>query len=155
MARIEQFEDLLSWQRTRELTRVIYQISRQGNFARDFVLRDQMRRASVSILSNIAEGFERGGDKEFQQFLSIAKGSCAELRSQLYVASDCGYISDPEFAKLGGLCLEISRLLSGLMTYLSNSEISGRKFKRPAVKASLQNALPRNVASANFPDSRL
>src|ERR1051325_3359545 len=97
MARIEKFEDLLSWQKARELTRMVYEVSRQSRFAADFALKDQIRRASVSILANISEGFERGGDKEFRQFLAQAKGSCAEVRAQLYVALDEQYVSDVQF----------------------------------------------------------
>ena len=92
MARIEKFEDMVSWQKARQLTRLIYRVTKTGQFAKDFGLRDQIRRAAVSILSNIAEGFERGGDKEFRQFLSQAKGSCAEVRAQLYIALDEGYV---------------------------------------------------------------
>ena len=97
-AKTEKFEDLIAWQKARELTRNIYQVTTQGNFSRDFWLRDQIRRASVSIMSNIAEGFERAGRSEFHQFLVIAKGSCAELRSQLYVSLGGG----------GGGCLRPS-----------------------------------------------
>src|SRR4029453_17073371 len=86
MATIEKFENLLSWQKTRQLTVSVYQATGRGEFARDFGLRDQIRRASVSILSNIAEGFERGGDREFLQFLAQAKGSCGEVGAQLYIA---------------------------------------------------------------------
>src|SRR5262245_18183370 len=131
MARIETFEDLLSWQKARLLTQRIYRATKAGDFAKDFGLRDQIRRASVSIVSNIAEGFERGGDKEFQQFLSQAKGSCAEVRAQLYVALDEGYISKTDFGELHGLTNEISRLISGMMTYLANSNVGGRKFRQP------------------------
>ncbi|MCA1795701.1 MAG: four helix bundle protein [Desulfotignum sp.] len=82
------FEGLVAWQKARELTRNIYQVTGEGDFARDFGLKDQIRRAAVSIMSNIAEGYDRGGRAEFHQFLVIAKGSCAEVRSQLYVAYD-------------------------------------------------------------------
>ena len=92
MSEIKQFEDLDVWQKARELTRLIYQISSENNFAKDFGLKDQIRRSSVSILSNISEGFERGSNKEFILFLSYAKGSCGELRTQLYVALDQNYI---------------------------------------------------------------
>ena len=88
MAKIEKFEDIQSWQKARTLTKEIYGVTLTGAFAKDFGLRDQIRRAAVSILSNIAEGFERGGDKEFLQFMAIAKGSAGELRAQLYVALD-------------------------------------------------------------------
>lgn len=88
MSKIEKFEDIEAWKMAREITQIIYQISLSGNFSKDFALVNQIRRASVSILSNIAEGFERNGDKEFIQFLTIAKGSCGEVRAKLYVALD-------------------------------------------------------------------
>lgn len=83
MAKIKKFEDVESWKLAQTLTKRIYEVANPGKFAYDFGLKDQMRRASVSILSNIAEGFERGGDKEFLQFLALAKGSCGEARAQL------------------------------------------------------------------------
>jgi len=129
MAKIERFEDMKSWQQARELNRDIYRLSKAAIFARDFALRDQIRRASVSVMSNLAEGFERGGDKEFIQFLSNAKGSCGEVRSQLYVALDEEYIKQGEFEALCRRCVEISRLISGFMTYLKTSELRGSKFK--------------------------
>jgi len=98
--KIERFEDLIAWQKARELTKNIYKITRQGEFKKDFGLRDQIRRASVSVMSNIAEGFERGGRSEFHQFLVIAKGSCAELKSHLYVALDADYIDAQTFQRL-------------------------------------------------------
>jgi four helix bundle protein len=113
-AKIEKFEDLIAWQKARELTRNIYQVTTQGNFSRDFGLRDQIRRASVSIMSNIAEGFERAGRSEFHQFLVIAKGSCAELRSQLYVSLDVGHIDLATFQTLDALAMETSRVIGGL-----------------------------------------
>lgn len=88
MATIEKFEDIEAWKKARELTRDVYTASKQAAFAKDFGLKDQIRRAAVSIMSNIAEGFERGGDKEFAQFIALAKGSSAEVRAQLYVALD-------------------------------------------------------------------
>ena len=112
--RIEKFEDLIAWQKARELSKNIYRVTKVGEFLKDFGLRDQIRRASVSIMSNIAEGFERGGRSEFHQFLVIAKGSCAELRSQLYVASDAEYIDIGTFQNLDGLAKETSRLIGGL-----------------------------------------
>jgi four helix bundle protein len=84
--KIRKFEDLESWKKARELTNAVHGATATGSFARDFGLKDQIRRASISILSNIAEGFERGGDREFLQFLAMAKGSCGEVRAQLYVA---------------------------------------------------------------------
>jgi|ERR1043166_1395392 four helix bundle protein len=130
MARIEKFEDLLSWQKARELARMVYEALRQSRFAADFGLKDQMRRAAVSILSNISEGFERGGDKEFRQFLSQAKGSCGEVRGQLYVALDQSYISELQFEQMNSLAEEVSRLITGMITYLSKSDMGGHKFKQ-------------------------
>jgi four helix bundle protein len=129
MAKIERFEDLISWQKAREMNHLIYKSTNVGGFAKDFGLRDQIRRASVSIMSNIAEGFERGGDKEFIQFLSHAKGSCGEVRSQLYVALDEKYLPTGEFKELSDRSVEISRLISGFMQYLQRSDLKGSKFK--------------------------
>lgn len=129
MANIEKFEDILAWQKGRELTRMLYAATRMGEFAKDFALRDQIRRAVVSITSNIAEGFERGGNKEFIQFLSHSKGSCGEVRSQLYVALDEAYINQTQWQQLHDRCIEISRLLDGFVKYLQQTEIKGRKFQ--------------------------
>src|SRR3954464_15354441 len=100
MAKIERFEDLIAWQKARVLTREIYEATRLRAFSRDFGLMDQIRRASVSVMSNIAEGFERGRPGEFHQFLSTAKGSCGEVRSELYVALDAGYLTSQHFQSL-------------------------------------------------------
>ena len=129
MAKIARFEDLLSWQKARELNHMIYRVSGTGAFGKDFELRGQMRRASISVMSNIAEGFERGGDKEFIQFLSTAKGSAGEVRSQLYAALDELYLSEEQFNELLERSNEVSRLISGFMTYLRNSNLRGAKFK--------------------------
>ena len=129
MAKIERFEDIESWKKSRELAKSVYRITLNQPFARDFGLRDQIRRASVSILSNIAEGFERDGDKEFVQFLSLAKGSCGEVRAQLYVALDQQYIAAEEFSSLSASATEISRMLSGFIKYLRQSGMQGRKYR--------------------------
>src|SRR5215471_15797665 len=100
MAGIQKFEEIEAWQKGRELTRHIYQLTSEGKFARDFTLKDQIKRASLSITSNIAEGFDRGGNREFIQFLSTAKASASELKSQLYVALDAGYLDKNEFTSL-------------------------------------------------------
>jgi four helix bundle protein len=118
MARIERFEDLIAWQKARELTKRIYEVTREGPFSRDFSLRDQIRDASVSTMSNIAEGFERRGDREFDRFLSIAKGSVGEARSQLYVALDTAFLTRQQFDELKARAEEVSRLIAGLMGYL-------------------------------------
>ncbi len=96
-SQIQKFEDLIAWQKARELAKVIYKMTEAGKFSRDFGMRDQIRRAAVSIMSNIAEGFERMGRAEFHQFLVIAKASCAEVRSQLYIAHDIGYLDREQF----------------------------------------------------------
>lgn len=111
---IESFTDLIAWQKARELTRKIYRITSGKEFKADFALKDQMRRASVSIMSNIAEGFERTSRKEFHRFLVIAKGSCAEVHSQLYVAFDAEYIEQDTFDKLHEMTNEVSRIIGGL-----------------------------------------
>lgn len=100
MAGISRFEDLIAWQKSRVLTRMIYETTRQEPFVRDFGLSGQIQKAAVSIMSNIAEGFERGSNGDFLRFLAIAKASCAEVRSQLYVALDIGYISQEKFNEL-------------------------------------------------------
>src|SRR6266567_8049100 len=91
--KINKFEDLIAWQKARKLTSDVYRVTSHGKFATDYGLKDQIRRAAVSSMSNVAEGFERGGLVEFHRFLAIAKGSCAELRAQLYVALDVGYLN--------------------------------------------------------------
>src|SRR6266542_2885227 len=127
MAKIKKFEDIESWKRARGLARDIYEVTATGKFAHDFGLKDQIRRASVSILSNIAEGFERGGDKEFLQFLALAKGSSGEARAQLYVALDQDYISAAQFETLSRAATEVSQLISGFMKYLHESTLRGSK----------------------------
>ncbi len=108
------FEKLVAWQKARELTREIYKITGEGDFARDFGLRDQLRRAAVSVMSNIAEGFERNRHGEFHQFLSVAKGSCAEVRSQLSIAFDVGYLRLDQFEKVLAQAEEVGRITGGL-----------------------------------------
>jgi len=114
MKKVTKFEDLIAWQKARELTKEVYNITSRGKFEKDFGLKSQIQRASVSIMSNIAEGFDRAGRAEFHQHLVIAKGSCAEVRSQLYVAFDAGYLSNHQFAKLRELTFEVSQIIGGL-----------------------------------------
>ena len=129
MATVKKFEDLEIWQKARGLTREIYSISSVGEFAKDYGLKDQIRCSSVSIISNISEGFERDGNKEFLQFLSLAKGSCGELRAQLYVALDQQYIGQEAFDNISEKALELSRIISGLIKYLKGSSKKGKKYK--------------------------
>src|SRR5262245_16834558 len=131
MNKIERFEDIVAWQKARKLTKAIYGCPKVGAFERDFGLRDQIQRASVSTMGNIAEGFEHGGNREFTQFLSYSKGSCGEVKSHLYVALDQQYITDTEFKLLYGPADEVSRLTAGFMSYLQQSSVRGHKFKRP------------------------
>jgi four helix bundle protein len=118
--KIERFEDFVAWQKARVLTKVVYKISGSGDFYRDIGLRDQMRRASVSMMANIAEGFERGRPAEFHQFLSMAKSSCAELRSHLYVALDAGYIDVEVFETTLRQAEEVGRVIGGLRLSAEN-----------------------------------
>jgi four helix bundle protein len=128
MAKVSKFEDLDAWKASREITRLIYSLSSNVLFAKDFALTNQIRRAAISILSNIAEGFERNGDKEFIQFLTVAKGSCGEVRAQLYVALDQGYVDQDSFLTIKSRLEETSRMISGLIKYLKQSEMKGSKF---------------------------
>jgi four helix bundle protein len=130
MATLKRFQDIEAWKKARELTRAVYKCSGAGKCARDFVLRDQIRRASVSITSNIAEGFGRGGSTELINFLSIAKGSATEVESQLYIALDQGYISKNEFEGLQKLATSTQGLLAGFINYLKKCDLRGQKYKK-------------------------
>jgi len=129
MGTIRKFEDIEAWQKARELTRQVYTVSDSGQFARDFGLRDQIRRAAVSIMSNIAEGFERDGSAEFSQFLAIAKGSAGEVEAQLYVALDQGYINQKQFDDIKALASSTKKLIAGFMNYLKQSNLKGQKYR--------------------------
>jgi four helix bundle protein len=123
---IRSFEQLIAWQKARELTKNIYLLTSMERFSRDFGLRDQIQRAAVSIMSNIAEGFARGGRAEFHQFLVVAKGSCSELRSQLYVAKDVGYITDAKFDSLMAETDELQRIIGGLRSAVQKQRDAGK-----------------------------
>ncbi len=129
MSTIRKFEDLIAWQKARELSFEVYKVTSNGSFVKDFALREQIRRACISVVSNIAEGFERNGNKEFGQFLSVAKASAGELRAQLYIAKDIGYIDEEQFKHLLELTLNVSKLIGGLINYIRNSDLKGNKFK--------------------------
>jgi four helix bundle protein len=130
MSTIKRFEDLDAWKEARKLNRVVYASSRKSGFAKDFALRDQIRRAGISVMSNIAEGFETGSDKEFIRYLSVAKGSCGEVRSQFFVALDEGYLTRQEFEGAYRQCAAVSQLVTGLLTYLQRSPMTGRRGSR-------------------------
>jgi four helix bundle protein len=114
LSKIDRFEDLIAWQKARDLMQAVYQVTRRGEFARDLGLARQVQRAAVSIMANIAEGFERGGRGEFHQFLSTAKASCGEVRSHLYVALDVGYLDQTEFNDLLAKAEQVARIVGGL-----------------------------------------
>src|SRR5215510_14001503 len=127
MNKIERFEEVIAWQKARAMTKEVYAVTKVAPFTKDFGLKDQIQRSSVSTMANIAEGFERGGDKEFIQFLSNSKGSCGEVRSHLYVALDQEYITQTAFDQFYDRSTEVSRLISGFMTYLKRSDLRGKK----------------------------
>ena len=128
MGEISKIEDLRIWQNARTISRMIYSITRREDFEKDFRFVQQIRAAAGSIMDNIAEGFGRGGNKEFLQFLSIARGSCQEVLSQLYRAYDVQYISEEEFDKLKGEINTISAMIYHLVEKIRQSELKGTKY---------------------------
>ena len=129
MAKAKRFEDLEVWQAARELVRLVYRLTGTPAFARDGSLKGQLRRAAVSVMGNIAEGFERGGNNEFAHFLAMAKGSAGEVRSHAYVAADQRYLAAEEHRGLADKATDISRMLSGLMRHLRQSPMRGSRYK--------------------------
>src|SRR6185503_184380 len=123
MPTFRRIEDIQAWQKAREATKMIYALTGNGLFAKDFGLRSQIQRASVSIMANIAEGFGRRSDKEFANFLNMAHGSAAEVQSHLYVALDLAYIPQQTFDKLNGLLIEVSRMTLVLAQHLRKSKL--------------------------------
>lgn len=120
MATIEKFEDIIAWQKAMELCDQVYACTNKDKFSRDFGLRDQIRRSAVSVVSNIAEGFERGSKNQFTYFLTIAKGSAGELRTQIYISKNQSYITQEEFNSLNNKVLEVSKTIAGFISYLRN-----------------------------------
>ncbi|HHN48665.1 MAG TPA: four helix bundle protein [Bacteroidales bacterium] len=125
---IKHFEDLETWQEAKDLTKFVFDLSRQEGFSEDFRFRGQFRSSSGSIMDNIAEGFERDGNKEFIQFLSIAKGSCGETRSQSYRAFDCNYISQEQLNESLDRTTTLSNRIGNFMKYLRHSGLKGSKY---------------------------
>jgi len=121
MGKIEKFEDIKVWQRARKIVKVIYDVSKKGEFSQDFKFRAQIRDAGVSIIANIAGGFGRRSDKEFANFLNYSHASCAEVQSHLYVALDQEYITKDLFENIYDECDEISRMIISFQTYLRKS----------------------------------
>ena len=126
---VQQFEDLAVWREARQRVQEIYRLTKTEKFSKDFDLRHQIQGAAVSIMSNIAEGFERGGNQEFIQFLYIAKGSCGEARSHIYVALDQQYIAEATADHLNKDLKRLSGMLRNLISYLRRSGMKGEKFK--------------------------
>ena len=127
---IRYFEQIEAWKDARVLIKSVYEITRNGTFAKDYALKDQIRRAAISISANIAEGFDRGSNKEFLYFLAIAKGSAGEVRALLYTALDAGHITETEFATLTDKALSTQNKIGGFMHYLSRSPMKGIRHKR-------------------------
>ena len=125
MPGIERFEDLIAWQKARELARSIYNATKDAPFAKDYDLARQIQRAAVSVMTNIAERFERQGVKEFRRFFLITKASCAEVRSLLYVAGDLGYLSSETLHKLLAQADEVARIVTGLRNSLDRNQQKG------------------------------
>ena len=135
MSTINKFEDILSWQEARELNKKVGKLIDEERFKKNYRLIGQVEGSAGSIMDNIAEGFERNGNKEFKQFLYIAKGSCGELRSQLYRAIDRNYINQTEFYTIFAQSIKISSLIQKLINYLENSDLKGSKYKEKDVQA--------------------
>jgi len=128
MSGIKRFEEINAWKKARDLVKAVYEATSESAFSKDYALKDQIRRSAISTVSNIAEGFERDGNKEFVNYLSVAKSSSGEVRTQLYIARDLGYLSNDKFDDLMNLSEETSRLISGFMKYLKSVNMVGRKF---------------------------
>jgi four helix bundle protein len=127
--RITNFEDLDVWKKSRKLVNEIYSLTKKQRFSKDFGLVDQIRRSGVLVMSNIAEGFERGSNTEFIRFLYIAKASCGETRSHLFIAFDQGYLSEEELENAESFAKSVSRMIGGFIGYLRGSKMKGEKFK--------------------------
>ena len=128
MAGVKNFEELKVWQKSREFNKTLFSVIENSGIKNHYILRDQISKSSISIMSNIAEGFERGGNKEFIQFLYIAKASAGEARAQLYIGLDLSLIEKSQFELLIVRAIEVSKMLNGLIKYLKESEIKGFKF---------------------------
>ena len=131
MAKVDRFEDLVIWQQARRLSKEVYEITRLGDFRFDSRLVQQIRAAAGSVMDNIAEGFERDGNKEFIQFLYVAKGSCGEVRSQLYRAFDAGFINEETFTRMLNETLSLNKGILNFIKSLKSSAVTGTKYQKP------------------------
>lgn len=138
MATVKSFEELEIWQLARSLANEIYRLTQTVTFAKDYCLRDQINKSSGSIMDNIAEGFERGGNREFIQFLAVAKGSSAEVGSQLFRALDRNHITEETLSELKEKSTLISQKINGLINYLNGSDMKGMKFHEPGTSYNLE-----------------
>ena len=136
MAKIEKFEDIIAWQKALELSTLVYKMTNKDKFSKDFGLKDQIRRASVSVVSNIAEGFERESNNQFIYFLVIAKGSAGELRSQIYIARNQDYITIEEFEILNSKVIEVSKTIGGFLSYLRTQK-NKPQLSKPSILSKL------------------
>ena len=130
MATIRRFEEIRAWQEARELAKLTYGVTRKAPFAKDFGLKDQIQRAAVSVGSNIAEGFARSGNKEFSKFLWIARGSAAEVQSQLYTAFDIGYVNNEDFKLIYDKACYCSLLIYRFLNTLRSTSLTGERYKQ-------------------------
>ena len=149
MATFARFEEIEGWKSGRELRQLIYRLTRKPAFTADRDLVSQIRRAAQSVTSNIAEGHERGGNREFLQFLWIAKGSAGEVQDQLYAALDEGYVTNSEFDEAFGLATATARIIGGLIKYLQQTEIEGQKFRRAVIVSSKREVLSPKLETRN------
>lgn len=138
MATFNRFEDIIAWQKARSLAKCIYNISSKGEFRNNFDLKNQVNRSSGSVMDNIAEGFGRGGRKEFINFLGISNGSLEEVKSQLYRAYDRNYISNEELVKLLADANEVSKLIYSLLQHLKSTQMPGEKFRTDNIETTPQ-----------------
>jgi len=141
------FEQFEAFQRCRDLVRAVADLIKRGAFFQDIALAAQLRKTMLSIYSNFGEGFERDGNREFAQFVSISKGSVGEIRAQLLYALDLGYLEREKFEQLNALGKEAARYLGGLMRHLNQSPLRGRKFKKNIVPQGISKRVPRNPSS--------
>lgn len=150
MGKIQQFEDLKVWMKARVFAKKLFDLSGSGELKNDYALKDQINRSAGSIMDNIAEGFERGGKKEFIQFLYIAKGSAGELRSQIQRGFDRGYFSEAMSKELILDLVEISKMISGLISYLKSTNLRGQKYLEESELSYSINELDLELDSQNY-----